>query len=140
MAKVILKSASILVNSVDLSKRATQVAIELPDEEIDVTTFQAANKQTMKGMTDASIQVTFIQDYAASQVDETLWPLKQGEAAFPVECKPFSTAPSATNPRYKMLEAMLFNYTPISGSVGQVSTTQVTFKNVGSTGLERLTS
>lgn len=140
MAKVILKSAVIVVNSVDLSKRATQVAIELPDEEVDVTTFQASNKQTMKGMTDASIQVTFIQDYAASQVDETLWPLKQGETAFPVECRPFSSAASTTNPRYKMLEAMLFNYTPISGSVGQVSTTQVTFKNVGSTGLERLTS
>lgn len=140
MAKVVLRKASILINSVDLSKRATQVAIEMPDEEIDVTTFQAANKQTVKGMSDASIQVSFIQDYAASQVDETLWPLKVGEAAFPVEVKPSTAAKSPTNPLYKMLEAMLFNYTPISGSVGQVSTTQVTFKNVGETGLERLTS
>lgn len=140
MSKVILKKASIVINSVDLSKRATQVAIELPDEEVDVTTFQAANKQTLKGMTDANVQVTFIQDYAASQVDETLWPLKIGEAAFPVEIKPSSGARSATNPCYKMAESMMFNYTPISGSVGQVSTTQVTFKNVGESGLERLTS
>lgn len=140
MAKLVLRKASIVVNSVDLSKRATQVAIEMPDEEIDATTFQAANKQTLKGMSDASVQVTFIQDYAASQVDETLWPLKTGEEAFPVEVKPSSGAKSATNPLYKLAEAEMFNYTPISGSVGQLSTLQVTFKNVGETGLERITS
>jgi len=139
VSKVILKTMSLVVDGVDLSKRCTQVAIDMPDEEVDLTTFQATNKQTGKGLGDASIAATFIQDYAASQVDETLWPLKNSEEPFFVEVKPFSGAKSATNPLYKQ-ESLMFGYTPVSGTPGQASTIQVTFKNVGSQGIERIIS
>jgi hypothetical protein len=137
--KFVLKDAKIVVDGTDLSKRASQVAIELPDDEVDLSTFGGDFKETGKGLSDASMTVTFFQDYAAGQVDEVLWPFKISDETFIIEVSPSSKARSATNPTYKMT-ARLFNYTPISGSVGQASTTQVTFKNASDNGIERLTS
>lgn len=138
MAKLILKKPSIVIGGVDLSKRANQVAITTSAEEVDLTTFQAVNKQTGKGLGDGSMQVTFIQDFEVAMVDATLWPLAQGEEPFFIEVKPFKTAKAVTNPLFKM-EALLFTYDPLSGQMGQASTTQVQFKNVGEQGIERLT-
>lgn len=137
MAKLILRKPKIVVNGVDLSNRANQVAITTSAEEVDLTTFGAANKQTGKGLGDGSMQVTFIQDYEVAMVDATLWPLAVGETPFFIEVLPVKAVKSATNPLYKM-ETLLFTYDPLSGQVGQASTTQVQFKNVGEQGIERL--
>lgn len=139
MGKLILKKASIKVDGTDLSKRATQVAIETPTDEVDLSCFQGEYKDTGQGLKDASIQVTFIQDLEAGMVDDVLWPLSQSGEAFNVEVQATNAAKSATNPLWKM-SCRLFNYSPISGSVGQASTTQVTFKNASDEkGLERIT-
>jgi hypothetical protein len=138
MAKFILRKPKIVINGVDLSNRANQVAITTTSEEVDLTTFGAVNKQTGKGLGDGSMQITFIMDYEVAQVDATLWPLSQGENPFFVEILPVKAAKSPTNPMYKM-ESQLFSYDPLSGQVGQASTTQVNLKNVGEQGIERLT-
>jgi len=137
MAKFILRKPKIVIDAVDLSNRANQVAITTTAEEVDVTTFGAVNKQTKKGLGDGSMQVTFIQDYEVAMVDATLWPLATGEVSFFIEVQPVKAAKSPTNPLYKM-ETELFSYDPLSGQVGQASTTQVNFKNVGEQGIERL--
>ena len=138
MGKLVLTNASIVIDGTDLSQRSTQVAIDPQSDEVDLTAFQEEWKDTGVGLKDATMQVTFLQDTAAGMVDETLWPLfKSGEVFF-IEVKSDKGPKSATNPLWKM-GTRLFNYSPISGSVGQASTTQVTFKNGSPTGLERIT-
>lgn len=137
MAKFILRKPKIIVNGVTLSNRANQVAITTTSDEVDITTFGAVNKQVGKGLGDGSMQVTFIQDYEVAEVDATLWPLSQSESPFFIEVLPVNAVKSHTNPLYKM-ETLLFSYDPLSGQVGQASTTQVNFKNVGEQGIERI--
>lgn len=137
MAKFVLKNALVSVNSVDLSNRSSKVTVETQFDPVDVTSFGGTYKEIIQGMGDAKITVSFFQDFAAAEVDATLWPLSQSGATFPITVRPTNSAKSATNPSYEMT-AVLLSYNPIDGSVGDASTTDVEFQNSSQTGLSRV--
>jgi hypothetical protein len=139
MGKFVLTDAVINIDGTDLSNHASSVSIDMPDDEVDLTGFGAKFKETGKGLSDATITVNFFQDFSASQVDAVLWPLKTSHEPFTVAVKATSAPASATNPQYVM-EAQMFGYSPIAGSVGEASTTEVTFKNTSQEGVKKITS
>lgn len=139
MAKTVLKNPSIVMNSVDMSDHADSVTIETAFDEVESTAFGDTFKQFEQGMGDATITVELQQDFAAGEVDATLWPLASAGTSFTVVVKPVAAAVSATNPTYTMT-ARLFSYSPLDGSVGDLSKTTVTMRNASSTGLVRATS
>jgi len=134
MAKVILRDASIVIDSVDLSDHASSVEISSAKDLVEVTAFGNAYKTNLVGLGDATMSVTFFQDYAAASVDATLWPLHDAESTFDVVIKPESGPVSATNPSYTMT-AVLPEFNPIAGGVGEASTVDVEFQNAGETGI-----
>jgi hypothetical protein len=136
VGKVILKDAHIEINSVDLSDRANQVAIEAPTDDVDLSCFGGDYHEHGQGLKDATITVTFIQDFDAAQVDATLWPLHESGESFPVAVRPFSDPVAADNPEFG-LEAILMNYSPLSASHGEAATTDVSFVNASQAGLTR---
>jgi hypothetical protein len=139
MAKFILKKPVITIDGSNLTKRISQVDIDMPDDEVDMTTFGSDYKETEMGMRDAAIGLTAFQDFAAASVDAVLWPLKKESKKFIIKVQAKEGEPSATNPCYVM-GAKLFNYKPLSGSVGEASTTDPTAKNVSNLGIERCVS
>lgn len=137
---MILTDATIVVNGTELSRDANQVNMDLPDDEVDTTTFKGGKyRKFEKGLSDSTITVTFFNSYEAQGTDETLWPLKLSNDPFKMYIQPFDGVPSADNPAYG-LNALLYNYSPISGSVGEASNTDVNFRNAASTGIEKLVS
>lgn len=136
MAKFVLRDASITVDSVDLSDHASSVTIETSFDEADATGFGSVYRENLQGLGDATITVTFQQDFDAASVDATLWPLSQSGETFPVVVKPTSDVVGATNPSYTMT-AVLTSYSPLAGSIGDVSTTDVSFRNAAQSGLVR---
>lgn len=139
MSKTVLTDAQVTVNSVDLSDHVTQVSVSMEKEEVDVTGMGASAREILGGLADASITVTFLQDFASGEVDATLEPLYTGNSLFPVEVLPTSSAVSATNPSYSGTFVLL-QYTPISGGVGEASTMDVTFRNSSQAGITRGTA
>jgi len=139
MGKVILTDAFIEIDGVDLSNHANQVTMELPDDEVEVSGFGSAYKEYGKGLSDATITVTFIQDFATGEVDDTLWPLKSTTTPFDVVIRPTSAAVGAENPEYTM-QSLMYNYAPVSGGLGEASTTEVSFRNASQAGIVRATS
>lgn len=139
MGKLILKDAFIEIDGVDLSDRATQVTIDTPTDDVDLTTFGSDYHEHGQGLKDATITVTFIQDLDAGQVDATLWPLHESGDTFPVVVRANSAVAAAGNPEWQMT-AILLNYSPIAGSVGEASTTDVSFTNASQTGVTRVTA
>lgn len=137
MGKIVLKKPVIIIDGTNLTKRARSLTIDMPDDEVDLSTFGSQYKETGKGLSDASIVIDFLQDYAAGMVDATLWPLKDQEEPFQVAVKGFETVVSATNPQYAMM-AQMFNYSPLSGGVGEAVSTEVTFKNASDNGVEKI--
>ena len=139
MAIQILLNPQITVGGVDLSDHANSVTIETTDDDIEITAFGATAKTYAKGLGDANITVTFLQDFAAGKVDATLWPLKSGNVTTTVTVRPTNAARGPTNPEYQ-LTAMLFGYNPLDGGLNEASTTDVTFRNASQAGLTRLTA
>jgi hypothetical protein len=75
-----------------------------------------------------SLNLQFNQDFAAAGIDSVLFPLL-GTAAT-VVIKPTSGTVSASNPTYTF-NALVVSYTPIAGSVGDLSTFSVTWPVAG---------
>lgn len=139
MAKIVLKTATVTVNAVDITDHVSQVTIETERDEVDVTAMGAANKEILAGLGDATITLSVFQDFAAGEIDATMWPLSTSDTPFTVTVKPTSAATSATNPLYSM-SSLLLSYSPLDGSVGEASTTELTFRNASQAGLTRATS
>ena len=139
MAKLILRTATVTVNGVDLSDHASSVEITSEKDLVDVTSFGATSKQNLVGLGDGTMSIDFFQDFAAASVDATLWPIHSGSTEVIITAKATNAAVSTTNPLYSMT-GVLPNYTPLSGGVGEASTISVEFSNSGSAGITRATS
>lgn len=142
MAKYAVKDAVVTVNGTTLSDHASSATIEGTKDEIDVTGFtSAAFREFVDGFKTATITVDFFQDFAGSSVDQTLWPLwNTAGTTFEISVVPASGGASSTNPIYKLPAAKLLTYSPLTGGVGDASTTTCTFTNAGTLGLTRGTA
>jgi hypothetical protein len=126
MAKQILRDCVIVVNGVTLSDHVSSVEINASKDDIDTTSFDGSGRERKAGLQDNSFVVNFQQDFAATEVDATLWPLWNNETEFTVAVKPTTAAISSTNPEYSGT-CILLEYSPLNGSVGELSETSVTF-------------
>lgn len=138
MAKLVLRDCYIEVNSVDFSSHVSSVEVNLSKDEIDTTNFGGSGRERAHGLKDDSFVLNFQQDFAASQVDATLYPLYDNETEFTVLVRPTASAVGATNPSYSGT-CILLEYQPLSGDVGSLSETSVTFP-AQRTGITRATS
>lgn len=130
MAKYIIKDAVITVNSVDLSNRTAQVAIVMDADDVDVSTMGTGVHEHLAGLRNDRFEITFLQDFAASEVDATLFPLvatATSQPEFTVKVKPQSGSATTTNPEYSSTKTILLTYQPLSGAVGARSEATVTF-------------
>jgi len=137
MPTIVLDDASVVINSVDLSNRVKSVSINYSAEMLDDTAMGDNTKSNKGGLKDWSLDIAFHQDYAASNVDATLFPLV-GEN-FSVVVKPTSGSVSTTNPSYSGT-GILESYVPISGGVGELAEAPVSIKPANHTDLTRATS
>jgi len=140
MAKSILREAKVEVNGVDLSNHVQKVTVTKKADEQDVTAMGAKSKETLLGISDDMIQVTFYQDHAEGSVNRTLSPLQGSNTPFKIKVTHSSGSISKTNPAWEIEECILPEFTPLDGQVGSAETTDCSFKPAGGEGLKELTS
>lgn len=124
MAAIVLKDASITINSVDLSSLSNNVEITYEIESVEVTAF-GGNRSFTGGLQNNSVTVEIMQDFAATKTEATIFPLVGTTTT--LVFKPTSAAVSATNPSYTISGAYLASHTPISATVGELAMTSLTF-------------
>jgi hypothetical protein len=139
MAIFTLTDATVIVNGVTLSDHANSVTVTDTRDSVDITAFGATSKAVTKGLGDASIQVTFFQDFAAGKVHATLQPLIGSSTGVTVEVRATSGARSATNPA-ALMTGLLMNYNMLSGGIGEASTITAEFVNSSQAGMTYPTS
>ena len=114
----------VTLNSVDLSDQVTAVTINQTFDELETTSMGATSHTFVKGLESSTVTLDFINSYASAEVAATL------QAAYgttvPLVIKPTSAVISATNPEYQTT-ILVNNLTPVSGSVGDLSTQSITF-------------
>ena len=129
MARIVLTDAFISVGGVDLSDLVASVTLNETFDIVETTAFSStAAKTRVAGLEDNSITLEFHQDYATGEVEQTIYPLL-GQAAA-VIVKPNGSTTSAFNPSYTC-SAIISEWTPINGSVGELATASVTWPVTG---------
>jgi hypothetical protein len=124
MARLVFTKPSITINSVDLTDRIAQVAIDMSFAEVTTTAFGDSAVTRVAGLGDHSVSLSFHQDFAAGEVEATIYPLLGTTTT--VVVKPVNTTTSTDNPSYTFT-ALVNSWAPISGSVGDLLTADVTW-------------
>lgn len=99
MAVFALTAEYVLINSVDLSAYGVKAMLTADAASLDTTNFGSGGWHAeIAGLKNATLDLEFNDDFAASQVDATLW------AAFgtviPFELRPTNSGRSPTNPGF----------------------------------------
>lgn len=129
MSTLVFKNGYVSINGVDLSDHVKKATLNYSAEMLDDTVMGDDTKSNMAGLKEWSVDIEFLQDYAASEVDATLFDLV-GADAFPIILKPNGSTTSTTNPKYTG-NAVLESYSPMDGSVGDIASTSITLQAAG---------
>ena len=125
MAKIVLTDASILINTVQLADHANSVTVNYEIDSVETTAFGSTGHIFTGGLQNISVDIELMQDFAASNVEATIYPLVGTTTTLAI--KATSAATSATNPLYTISNAYLAAHTPVAASVGELGMTSLSF-------------
>ena len=133
MARIVLTNVEVTIGAVDLSNHIASVTLGSTYDVVETTAFAGGNvpaaaKTRQAGLVDNSVTFEFHQDFAASSVEATIYPLLGTVATITVQ--PVNTTTSVTNPLYTF-DAVVSEWTPLNGSVGELATASVTWPITG---------
>lgn len=137
MARIVLTDVEVTFQGVgapvDLSDHIASVTLTSTYDVVETTAFAGGNvpdaaKTRQAGLVDNSVTLEFHQDFAASSVEATIYPALGTIAALTV--KPTQAAIGATNPEYQF-NAVVSEWTPLNGAVGELATASVTWPITG---------
>jgi hypothetical protein len=125
MARIVLTDAKITINSVNLSDHIASITLNTSNDVVETTGFSSTAARTrVAGLQDNSVTLEFHQDFATSNVEQTIYPLIGTTTTIAV--LPTSSAAGATNPSYTFT-ALVSEWQPLSGAVGELATASVTW-------------
>jgi IMP cyclohydrolase len=127
MARLVLTNAYITINAVNLSDHIASITLTTSDDIVETTAFGTSARTRVAGLADNSIALEFHQDYAASSVEATInGTVSLVGTVTAVVVKPNGATTSATNPAYSF-NALVSEWTPLNGAVGELATASVTW-------------
>lgn len=127
MARIVLTDAKVTINGVNLSDHIASITLNESADVVETTAFSNTAKTRVAGLRDNSVTLEFHQDFASSSVEATI----NGTSSLvgtvtSIVVQPTSSAVGATNPTYSF-SALVSEWTPLNGSVGELSTASVTW-------------
>ncbi len=121
----------VLINSIDYSDHVASVTLTLT-KELNQSTAAGDGSHTYvsDGMKDGTFSVEFNADYAAGEVDASLWAIYAGSAVVAFQLNPNGSSTSTTNPKYTG-NCEMPNWTPMGGGVGDFAKVPASFQISG---------
>jgi hypothetical protein len=123
---VVLSNATVFVGAVDLSDQVRSVTLTVGFDQLEITAMGATGRSFTKGLQSVDVTLEMFNSYGSSEVEATLWDVV-GDDTVTLVISPNGAAESATNPEYTISGAHLSTFTPIVGTVGELSMVNVTF-------------
>jgi hypothetical protein len=125
MAVLVLTDADITVNGVVLSDKANSVTLNYEIDSVETTAFGSVGHKFTGGLQNNSCDIEFMQDFAATETEATIYPLVGTTTTVTVRAS--SAATSATNPLYTLSGTFLAAHTPVAAAVGELAMTSLSF-------------
>lgn len=126
MAKHII-NPTITVNGTDISDHVIQFSISVEAAEVETTAFGTSWRSRISGLKTGSVQIDYQNDYAAAQASAVINPLLGSIATVVVS----QTGTGGTIAGTAL--CLVVSTQPINGSVGDLSTSSVTWPTSGTT-------
>jgi hypothetical protein len=129
MARIVLTNVDVEIAGVNLSDHIASVSLSSTWDAVETTAFgggnvPAAARTRQAGLVDNAVTLEFHQDFAAGEVEATIYPLLGTVQAIKVQ--PVNAAISVDSPQYQF-SALLSEWTPVNGAVGELATASVTW-------------
>ena len=124
MARIVLTNASITFASTDISSYVSSVTLSTSLDVVDTTAFGSTARSRVAGLADNQVTVEFFQDFASGALESIVYPTIGTSVAMVI--KPVSGTTTAVNPQYSF-NALIAEWQPLSGAVGELSTASVTW-------------
>jgi hypothetical protein len=134
---IALTNASVAIGAVDLSDQVQSVTLTVGFDQLETTAMGDTGRKYTKGLQSVDVSLTMFNSYGSSEVEATLFDVC-GDDAVTLVISPDGTTESATNPEYTITGAHLSTFTPVVGTVGELSMVTVTF--VGGTWARDITT
>lgn len=125
MAVLVLTNAYVTVGGSVISDTANSVTLNYEYDAVETTAFGDSGHKSIAGLQNNSVEVTLMQDFAATKAESIVYPLVGTTTT--VVVKPNGSVTSTTNPAYTITNAFLNAHTPVAGAVGELATTTLTF-------------
>ena len=132
MSALVLTDCFISIDDVEFSGSNVDVAIAYSASAVDVTAMGDGTKKQIGGLREWSLTATFIADESVTGVF-----FNKVGTVVPVEVRASAAVVSATNPSYSG-DALVTEYTPISGNVGDAHKVSLSVVSAGE--LQRITT
>lgn len=127
MATLALPNEHVTINSVDLSDHVRQATLALEATALDSTAMGDSWSEQTGGLKSGTLTIEFLDDFAASEVDATLWPIFGTVVTFIV--RPDAGAVSATNPNYT--GSVFIQQHAVGGSLNEMAMKSLTLPTSG---------
>jgi hypothetical protein len=124
MAKFVLINPAITINSVDLADRIASISLNSTRAEVPTTAFGDQAVTRIAGLGDNSITLSFHEDFASTEVHQTIYPLIGGTTS--VVVKPVNATTATDNPSFTMT-VLVTEWPILNGSVGDLAAADVTW-------------
>jgi len=130
MAKFVVTSTSVTLNSVDVSASCARAELTINSSEVETTDFGSAGYvEVIGGLKSGTVSLDFHSDFGTGGVSDTFEDLI-GTVIPIVLIAANGTVASATTPSYSF-NALVTSFTPVSGAVGDLATFSVSFPTSG---------
>lgn len=135
MKQILGPNTKVTVNGTDVSQFVTNVGLDDTADDVDVTGFGETYREFLPGLKNATITLSVLQGYGASEPDSVLGGMYYGNAAGTVKITPDTSGTVV----YTMV-SRIYGWSPVNGGVGDANSIDVTLHNAGTAGLTRGTA
>jgi hypothetical protein len=120
MARIVLTNVAVTFGATDISSYVTSVTLGSTYDVVETTAFGNTARTRVAGLADNSVAFEFNQDYAASALESVIYPTLG--TAVSITVRPVA----GTTPAYSF-SALISEWTPLNGAVGELATASVTW-------------
>lgn len=120
MARIVLTNVAVTFGTTDISSYVTSVTLGSTYDVVETTAFGNTARTRVAGLADNSVALEFNQDYAAGALEAVIYPTLG--TAVSITVRPVA----GTTPIYTF-SALVSEWTPLNGAVGELATASVTW-------------
>jgi hypothetical protein len=112
--------------AVDLTDQCRSATITLGVDSLESTAFGDTGHRFVPGLQTVSVELEMYLSYGTNEVEATLF-ANLGTGTTQLVISPSGTTESASNPEYTIINMQLVDFTPITGSVAELSMVTASF-------------